>query len=219
MLVNVGLSYYMEGEHRQGVSSTRVFARGLPAGGCADGHVRPAVDAVCGLLTPSRDGPVLSDPLRTGPTRLEGSVVVRADARRAEQVGFECWDRRETDVDSARVRWLRSWLPLGDGWPSRDLAVDAPAWQDGPARDGIAAWFYGGATRPSRTWKESRRAPLTLLRAMQRDVDLIAFGQFCLQPANRRYAAFWQPSFEVRPLVGSLHRRGRLQSDGLGERS
>jgi hypothetical protein len=28
---------------------------------------------------------------------------------------------------------------------------------------------------------------------MQRDVDLIAYGQFSLQPANRRYAAFRQP--------------------------
>jgi len=28
---------------------------------------------------------------------------------------------------------------------------------------------------------------------MQRDVDLIAYGQFSLQPAARRYAAFWQP--------------------------
>lgn len=63
-----------------------------------------------------------------------------------------------------------------------------------------------------------RRVRLTLLRAMQRGVDLIAYGQFSLQPANWRYAAFWQPSLEVRPLVGSLHRRGRLQSDGLGER-
>jgi hypothetical protein len=30
---------------------------------------------------------------------------------------------------------------------------------------------------------------------MQRDVDLIAYGQFSLQPAARRYATFWQPLF------------------------
>lgn len=33
---------------------------------------------------------------------------------------------------------------------------------------------------------------MTLLRAMQRDVDLIAHGQFSLQRIDRRYAAFWQ---------------------------
>jgi len=33
MLVKVGLSYYMEGEHRQGVSLTRVSAWGLELGG------------------------------------------------------------------------------------------------------------------------------------------------------------------------------------------
>lgn len=49
------------------------------------------------------------------------------------------------------------------------------------------------ATKPVGAWGKSRRAPLSLLRAMQRDVDLIAYGQFSLQPANRRYATFWQP--------------------------
>jgi hypothetical protein len=33
---------------------------------------------------------------------------------------------------------------------------------------------------------------MSLLRAMQRDVDLIAYGQFSPQRIDRRYAAFWQ---------------------------
>lgn len=46
MLVKVGLSYYMEGEHRQGVSLTRVSAWGLLAWGVWDGQVRVAVETV-----------------------------------------------------------------------------------------------------------------------------------------------------------------------------
>jgi hypothetical protein len=41
-----------------------------------------------------------------------------------------CWDRRETGVDSALLPLsLRpaQLNPLGDGWPSRVRAVDAPA--------------------------------------------------------------------------------------------
>ena len=41
---------------------------------------------------------------------------------------------------------------------------------------------------------EIRRAPLTLLRTTQREVDLIACGQFSPQRAARRSVAFWQPS-------------------------
>jgi hypothetical protein len=44
MLVKVGLSYYMEGEHRQGASLTRVSAWGLQLGGVVVAKVRAAVE-------------------------------------------------------------------------------------------------------------------------------------------------------------------------------
>lgn len=52
-----------------------------------------------------------------------------------------------TDVDSARAfaSGARGCC-LGDGWPSRDRAVDAPALQDVPAWDGIVAWLSRRAT-------------------------------------------------------------------------
>ena len=36
-------------------------------------------------------------------------------------------------------------MPLGDGWPSLDRAVDAPALQDVPAWDGFVAWLSEGS--------------------------------------------------------------------------
>jgi hypothetical protein len=48
-----------------------------------------------------------------------------------------------SDVDSARVVPLQvpALCCLGDGWPFRDRAVDAPAVQDVPAWDGVVAWL------------------------------------------------------------------------------
>ena len=52
-----------------------------------------------------------------------------------------------TDVDSARVAPFP--VPAGDawgdGWPSRDRAVDGPAVQDAPAWDGFVAWLSEGS--------------------------------------------------------------------------
>ena len=125
-----------------------------------------------------------------------------------------------TDVDSAWVfaSGARGCC-LGDGWPSRDRAVDAPALQDVPAWDGIVAWLSRRANPLEPGEVSFCRVPLTLLQAMQREVDLIAYGQFSPQQATWRSAAFRQPpqTEGLRPLVGSLHRRGRLQSAGLGE--
>ena len=39
-------------------------------------------------------------------------------------------------VDSTWTRTRRLRMPLGDGWPSRVRAVDAPALQDVPAWEG-----------------------------------------------------------------------------------
>lgn len=63
------------------------------------------------------------------------------DARRSKGRRVGCWDRWETGVDSASARNLCPLMPLGDGWPSLDRAVDEPALQDVPAWDGIVAWF------------------------------------------------------------------------------
>ena len=46
-----------------------------------------------------------------------------------------CWDRRK-GVDSARPSF--AFYFLGDGWPSRSRAVDAPALQDEPAWEGVS---------------------------------------------------------------------------------
>jgi hypothetical protein len=88
---------------------------------------------------------------------------------------------------------------LWDGWPSRDRAVDAPAVQDVPAWDGFVAWLFEGVVKTAWSPGESElcRVPLTLLRAKQRDVDLIAHGQLSPQRVDRRYAAFWK-----HPLLG-----------------
>jgi hypothetical protein len=92
---------------------------------------------------------------------------VRVGARRATVGLTGCWDRRETGVDSAWACPRCPQLDLGEGWPSRDRAVDAPAWQDVPAWEGIAAWLLErGFVAPFGAWMKSRRAPLTLLRAM-----------------------------------------------------
>ena len=62
MLVKVGLSYYMEGEHRQGVSLTRVSAWGQLTGGRAM--------VMCELRSSRRvglHGPTSRHPKRAGP--------------------------------------------------------------------------------------------------------------------------------------------------------
>jgi hypothetical protein len=88
-------------------------------------------------------------------------------------VGFGrsgCWDRRETGVDSARALARCPRMPLGDGWPSRVRAVDAPALQDVPAWEGkcgLALRVGRRVTHPEPGKGELRRAPLTLLRAMR----------------------------------------------------
>jgi len=69
------------------------------------------------------------------------------------------------------------------------------------------------ATKPVGAWGKSRRALLSLLRAMQRDVDLIAYGP--IQSATSRSEirhVLAAPLWRARPLAGSLHRRDRLQS-------
>ena len=56
MLVKVGLSYYMEGEHRQGVSLTRVSAWGLELGGVRGDRVRVVVETAGRPLTLRKRG-------------------------------------------------------------------------------------------------------------------------------------------------------------------
>ena len=97
-------------------------------------------------------------------------------------------------------------MPLGDGWPSRVRAVDAPALQDVPAWEGK---LWPGSlcrfTLPEPSSLTAERLFRRFLRSMQRDVDLIA--NVPIQSADnlleihRVLAAL----SEVRPLAGSLH--------------
>jgi hypothetical protein len=205
----------------RGWSCPGAVAGGFAVTGCAsDGEtgrpLTPRKRETGRLLTP---GASVRWPLRLeGDCREEGSPYWPWVFEGLIWVLGPPGDRRRLRPE--RFRLLRFRRSRGvDGWPSRVRAVDAPASQDVPAWEGIVPGSRLGSMEADRAWKGSRRAPLTLLRAMQRDVDLMADGQYSLQTANRRYAAFWQPSTEVRPLAGSLHRRGRLRSDGPGERS
>ena len=68
-----------------------------------------------------------------------------------------CWDRQVTGVDSAPKATARHLCGWGDGWPSRVRAVDAPALQDVPAREGSAAWLRAGLLSPKEPGKVSQR--------------------------------------------------------------
>jgi hypothetical protein len=135
-----------------------------------------------------------------------------------------CWDRRED-----RRRLCPEAFPdtcgttLGDGWPSQVRAVDAPALQDVPAWEGKCGLaqrlWTGKGTNCESGKREPCRVPLTLLQAMQRGVDLIAIVPIQSATSHSEIRRVPAALIEVRPLDGSLHRRGRLQSEGLGERS
>jgi len=137
----------------------------------------------------------LKSPAASWVTAALKALVVRVDARRVIGELSGCWDRRETGVDSARAvsrpLAVAAWGRLAVSGPSGWCACLAGCARLGRDR-GLALWR---ATKPVGAWGKSRRARLSLLRAMQRDVDLIAYGQFSLQPAARRYATFWQPLF------------------------
>jgi hypothetical protein len=111
-------------------------------------------------------------------------------------------------------------MPLGDGWPSLVRAVDAPAVQDVPAWDGTCGLASSGETRKSLE-VSTCRAFLTLIASGEEGCGYeLPLGQLSLQPVNRRYASFRQRLLHcgLRPLDGSLHRRDRPESEGLGER-
>jgi hypothetical protein len=133
-----------------------------------------------------------------------------------------CWDRRETGVDSARsllgARPVRHRLGTA-GRPRSERLMCLPRRMCplGKGTCGLALLRLLSRNGPGEC---DRRAPLTLLRSVLRDVDLIAHGPTrtaANQLEIRRVPAAL--SREVRPLAGSLHRRGRPQSDGPGERT
>jgi hypothetical protein len=61
---------------------------------------------------------------------------------------------------------------------------------------GLLAWPTGGAD--SLPWSASvLQSAFVAVASNVEGCGLIAYGQFCLQPANRRYASFWQPPMEA----------------------
>ena len=158
---------------------------GERAGGRSAANVRVTVDGTGVPLTPRKrgTGAPLTLPRRAGPpTALKAALLPRGTDARSPNVGV-AWVPGRFSEPSTTVPGDALLCCLGDGWPSRDRAVDAPALQDVPAWDGIVAWLLRWVTverpalpEPGRLSFAERICPL--LRAMWREVDLIAYGQF-----------------------------------------
>ena len=140
MLVKVVLSYYMEGEHSQGAKALLgCQSEGLLLGGATGDH-ELAFGETGQPLTLRKRG-------RAGPRFPSRAGVFRCALKACgPEVGCPMGVKGKScgvlgppgypGVDSASARTLCPRMPLGDGRPSLDRAVDAPAWQDVPAWDG-----------------------------------------------------------------------------------
>src|SRR6202000_25748 len=139
MLVKVGLSYYMEGEHRQVQDFQGCWIRGLMLGGgawwpCAsdgDGTGKPLTPRKRGtggpLTLPERSGPLLS--ILEGCCREDRcpNVGVCLGARKGKCLG--CWDRRDARRrlrPGARFWRLRMLLGGTAGRPGAERLMRLP---------------------------------------------------------------------------------------------
>jgi hypothetical protein len=145
VLVKVGLSYYMEGEHSQGAKYSKGVSLGAACLGGGNGRERSDGEDGYAFDSVTRVGFGQTPDCERGPEPSQERVAVKAGARRA--IRDATWvlgppgDRRRLCPD----RSCCPLMPLGDGWPSLVRAVDAPAVQDVPAWDGTCGLASSGS--------------------------------------------------------------------------